>query len=845
MDKLRSLSSRANILLILAALLGTSSAAWAGPYSFGGSCASIGAWTEQALAQTAAITQIVESLKNNPDCKGLESVVAGFQVAEATLKPEDTDRARATRLETLPAELSGLRTYLATNSSLKEDISQLLFDRTLEGASLAASETGAAVRLAGPLGTPAMAALLSRGADTAKAGLAMFERYAALLPTYDRCLVGNPDQGMALLGASVKLAAAFASSNDGIASQIGGSIGSLLKLVRDRRFSSVLRKLDETQFWISLSCLIETTSQNYCSAQDVHALLEDSGREQFDVKQVRTDDPNNPLEGYVLLVRELDEVSRWLQQIQIGNKPKLRTDAQFKRDVLVTINNFNIRLYEISAAYTEDFKILSTLTNPQAKKNYVLEMVKRLNDQFINVPGDNFFTMSMLGDLVPFYLIGLNEIPEPCAPKAGGFAQPWPAWMQNQGRFQSPFFDDPEALALRIGVRVEELIEKAQRAASAYYMQRMVVDMANTVNQSVASPSITVLQSLKNISSYLDRLAERVSRDGGDIVVLGSLRDTQLKIDRVLDSYADLRAVNASFEADFKKLRFGRDDQSQAILINDRMKVKAAYQKVIDVVYDELNILMQRDTLLSTRMATFVQLDYALRIRNHEKMSPYMRELMVVSGRNLVDRMVEMMGKSLASRNLDLNAAGLVNKENIANLDQMFSDNLIPILEELDLIAKGKRPSNGRLALNSLARLLRDSTGPSVASPLAIPVVMLWKKLFHSDQYPLRWLGQGVRPDDNEYGDIAKFKAKLCIQTLAFPNRNRFWSVCHGSVLSQGFGPGQRTIDVRYDDFFKLPPRASQLDVRTNESRAICALRDFQRKSMVYQMTLEWRGRNP
>ena len=44
-------------------------------------------------------------------------------------------------------------------------------------------------------------------------------------------------------------------------------------MLRDRRFTLALRKLDETQFWFSVSCLIESTIKNYCDAQEAQEIL--------------------------------------------------------------------------------------------------------------------------------------------------------------------------------------------------------------------------------------------------------------------------------------------------------------------------------------------------------------------------------------------------------------------------------------------------------------------------------------------------------------------------------------------------------------------------------------------
>ena len=63
-----------------------SSTSNAGEYSFGGGCPSQGAWTQIALSQTQSITAVVNQLKNNPACKGIESVLGDLTTASSLLE---------------------------------------------------------------------------------------------------------------------------------------------------------------------------------------------------------------------------------------------------------------------------------------------------------------------------------------------------------------------------------------------------------------------------------------------------------------------------------------------------------------------------------------------------------------------------------------------------------------------------------------------------------------------------------------------------------------------------------------------------------------------------------------
>lgn len=91
----------------------------AGVYSFGGSCASQGVWTQAAFAQTGLIRSVVETIKNDKNCSGLESILGQLAAAENLLKaPDGAANLATTRLQSLPNEIEkicGLRDFIRRN----------------------------------------------------------------------------------------------------------------------------------------------------------------------------------------------------------------------------------------------------------------------------------------------------------------------------------------------------------------------------------------------------------------------------------------------------------------------------------------------------------------------------------------------------------------------------------------------------------------------------------------------------------------------------------------------------------------------------------------------------------
>ena len=87
----------------------------------------------------------------------------------------------------------------------------------------------------------------------------------------------------------------------------------------------------------SVSCLMETTADTYCSVNHAYDLLATSKQDLETLeKSIDKDDTTVPLEGYFLMVREVPIVTEWLQSVLYGVEPRTPHDAKFKETVQIT-----------------------------------------------------------------------------------------------------------------------------------------------------------------------------------------------------------------------------------------------------------------------------------------------------------------------------------------------------------------------------------------------------------------------------------------------------------------------------------------------------------------------------
>jgi hypothetical protein len=506
-------------------------------------------------------------------------------------------------------------------------------------------------------------------------------------------------------------------------------------------------------------------------------------------------------------------------------------------------------IYSIQGTYSEEMLTYSTLTSQTSKQNALLKLIKSLTARLVGgteASGHvNFFTLATHDEMIPFTLIGLTVMPNECRPPHDGETRipvTWQEWMLNGGQFAGSF-QDPDQLSKVIGQQLEKLMDQALNQASLYFQQRMIVDMPTLVNESVTSSTTTVVESLGRVSAYLKNLQKKIIDANGDMILVPTIQDTRQRIKKVLDTYENVRKV----------ARAGLDNDETS----NGEAVKKAYASVIEAAFEHFNVLLQRDTFLSNRLSTLIQYDYALRIKKEEDLGKWENQILLESGNEMLFRLLNSTGRNPTLMKNDLAAAQVVNKRNLEVLEQIFSDSLYPIIEELGLIADGQQPSNTLLNLQTLNRMYRDTLGEKgyfsswqgfwafSFAEAGVQAVLPWtRRMMHPELYPFHVTSQPViRSGDDEFGSFDQFKAKLCIQTLSFEDRKKFEPVCQGAILRSAFdlnkvgrnsAMDQMGLNATYNAFAKEPFRSWPV-----RGESICAFQNYARRNLVYWMTLD------
>ncbi len=825
-------------------------------YSFGGACASQGVWTQTALSATQNLRKVTMQLKDDPNCKALGvSVQAALQNLETTVKDASDTPQRASRLSQLPQEISALRSFLTAAPDMKQQILRTMMDRSIESATLSA-QVDETQRTSSPAQMTAASVgdFGARLQRSTKTGLSLLNQVVDSVPQLDECLAGDGQQMIGgIISAAVQVASSFASSGqDTTGSQMATTVAKISALVRERKYTKVLRKLNQQEFMTSMSCLMEVTSESYCQARDGMRLFK-KGMEDLKIQKSKNTElsAGNPFVGYYILNTHVPNITKWLQKIQIGVDPKLPTDALFQNKIQQEVVDF----YKGAKVLQGDFSSLVATIKAQpsleARKQGVLKLLIQTADSMTGqVNGfnrddgkTNFFTMSVNPVRIPFDLIGM-QVPDRVLGTGGVVPMSYDDWLR--ANIDSiPAFNDPIALADTIGQNMNAIIRSANISAIEYFNRWYIVDKAALVNESTIDINYTVQDSLKAINKYLEEEKARIAKYGGNVAIVPTIVDTQIRINTVLKAYEGIEKMG----------RLALVDKDGLNASEEKVRETAeAYDKFVTTVYEQFNVMLSRSGFLANRMVNFVYQDYVTLIKNKVDFTPYQQDLFVSSGMASLDKMLQMYNGNPANIQTDLNMALRVNKGNLEALDGLLKDNIIGTIADLDRVKKDEDPGFG----STYGRVLNDRTDDWVATAkdknptvrkilgalhkysLGNIVGSTWYWFKHSDRYSDN-SGSSSSPQ-SEFDDASNVQAQFCIQALAFYDQNGIRDLCQGAVLKSPLAADVKGMNVSYDQKLNAYLNDSKLTPENrkayNHSDRICAFRDFNIRNMARFMSL-------
>ncbi len=780
----------------------------------GTSCSSQGSWTQNALEQADAIVETVTNLASDPNCAAFTKTIGsiGASTFNQTVDPKSEQAQQSFRAETIVSELSALRTVLGNNAAAAKIISPILAKSTLQSmTSVAGSSTTSGVAQ-----RAALALLNNRFTVVADRGLNLLNQLFTALPQHTKCMDKRPDAIAALFVGGVRMAAAFGNGGQGVSERFASTLGNFINFLRAQKFAAIEKKLNQQKFWTEVSCLIETTQANYCSVRDGFELLK--SQKAASSKSFK----GTPLEGYYIMSREVPQLSAWIQQIQNGIEPRLITDAAAKKNVWTSMNKLYEDYYDIPALYFENFTtVYKVATTIEQKQNNIRNIVLKLSDLMANGGmGEkagviNFFAQAKDPDFMPFFLIGRERIPPEVIGRGSDRITPGDYLRDLE---KTPELRNPDALMDTVLVQLRELMDQAMISGADYFRKRMSVDQTNLVDESMTGSTVTVRQSAKNIRNYLKNLYMRLQTEPASQAILPSIIETMSKLDRLDKKFMALDVASERFKRSVNDggPGFNIDDLS-GYDGDKRNQMKLLFEGIVLSVYEEFNIMLQRDAFFTTRLSTYVRHDYFSRAKK-EDFSKYANQLMVTAGNNILDRLQEYQRFNIAEAEADLSTANNINMENLDQLENLVVGHMEDYLLNLNRRA---------------GRNFAQTNNPDLLHTLLLGQKMV---LFAKKQ-----------DLNNEAENV---RAKVCIQTLGFKRFRRFIFLCMGAKLQSTLASKTKgfSLPLEFDYNALVRQRMagdsvmnkitnSSMSPASNRFSNVCLLRDYFRNNLVGWMS--------
>ncbi|MCB0411452.1 MAG: hypothetical protein KDD22_02930, partial [Bdellovibrionales bacterium] len=789
LSKTSSLQKLVHVMLIIQLLM--SPLAYGEAFSYSGSCMSEGVWTTAALDSSREIKRVLEELRKDKDCESISNLFSQIETPESP----KADSEESQKVQTVMSNIAALRSTLVTGGANLSGL-KILLGNLLEGAAWMA-----------PTSTPSDGKQRLIGM-----GLTSIDALLDGVSKSNNCLIANPGMGATLIGHTIRMLSAFSSSGETNLSKLGSTIQKLTSFLRDNKFRTVIAQMDEVQIANSISCLLESTTENYCSALDAIEMLRfgnknrdliDFGSSTAGAEQVKgVEDPEyNPLEGYFILTRETPIISEWVQKVMFGVVPRTESDAVYKNTVLANINNFLQDENSLYGLYNQKALEYAAL-EPDARKNFLFELMQKIFSSMVDGGGGmggvradiNFFTRAMQRQKIIYYLLGIDEVPAEVRPNDDGkFVMNDFDYISNGGAYRAPF-ENPDDLLKTMQVRMENIINMAKTNASNYFQQRLIVDTQNLVDQTLVSQTISVKEAIIHTKDYLSKLAKRARRSNkdSDKPILASILRTLGSLDKILDQYKSMDQWASAFIAN-------ANDDNLTLTQDQKKDISKIISNMISTVYMEFNMILQRDTFLLTRISTYVRYDYMYYLHEDQKLSDYQKQLLLTSGKNLLDLLRNSYNDSPTSSGLDLANAQTINMSNMRALEQIFRDKWLSIVANHKLVVDGKGNEYLTRWNSSLERILEDSrpngkrehesTNTQTAHDLAtdlffkvfgnnlglsMPNPLKTAKLVWNnwDRYMVsgRLLDQAPIQHDDTFNSFQKTWSKFCTQSLPFTN---------------------------------------------------------------------------
>lgn len=560
------------------------------PYLFvGGSCQTSGRWVDAAIQQAEQIKAVINGLRNNPACTAMVNSMDSLVTTTADIGkgPGPDPKGAVAQMFAVSREITAISDYrrikarYANNGpgtlpmEYNVNIDKMLTDRMFQitglnqnisdaqdGTSSVRAVTGAEASAMSEAGLVVnqVIDMKARALQTASAGLDVATTVFNNLATDQSCLVGKtPAIGtMAIAGA--KLLGAYVGADNGLSAKAGSAIAAYFRFIQNQKFSNAINAINETEFLMSISCLMETTSNNYCAVRDARYLQEDLIPKVGGLKSYWAREENVPdmMTGFKVINQDVPVVADWLRKVVTGVTPRRKSDADYYNSVMGSLNGLQ---QVLTTALTSIAETKYNFPKDDAQQRASILALARVIQGTFSSAGSKLDS-SGTGSLPDFYVMASPDrkqlfdilgmdLPIECDPSKNidqNKVKDPNTYLEAGGAYTP--LASPQAILDRMEGNVKLVFDRMSMQVTAYVRNNLNIDQPNVATDFVTpSASGNASQRLRQIRSYLVSLLIRISNSvknktatTEDKSFARLFMDTITRIDRVLDAQLKIDA---------------------------------------------------------------------------------------------------------------------------------------------------------------------------------------------------------------------------------------------------------------------------------------------------------------
>jgi len=430
--------------------------------AFGAQCRSIDQYTMQALSQSTALMNIVESMKNDTSCDSIRTALmnsqnAGQQVA-SLLAPKvasdtsaETDRQLGQLLAAYQAE---------TDTTLKSDMATNLASLQVQS-----------IMLKGGAESQRRQLLYSGMGQLATYNDNLF----SALNAGTECLQKRPGLVLQIAAQALSMSSNFVSMPLSPAVLGAGLIiDHLVTYLKNYKFQKVLTHINNARIGIAVGCAMESIASTYCEARDAENLISS-------YRPIKGTDPLATADwaGYRILNRDMGQFTSWVERIAAGSPATntAQTDAKSQGDLL----DAGLRIAKQrlpSVVQTGKVKLANlTSTDPTQLKALQIIVLRGVIKDLISgisafvLSSNSSYSSSSSSGLIsfsPFYNLFLFDLV--CGPQTylyEGTLVAQPAALIQQGSCSKTYLDTEVPAIKDIEARVKNLLVQASASVAS------------------------------------------------------------------------------------------------------------------------------------------------------------------------------------------------------------------------------------------------------------------------------------------------------------------------------------------------------------------------------------------